>query len=279
MSGDSVPPMRVTVVSDTHLSARTPEAGTNWAAVVHYVAETQPDLVVHLGDLTCAGSDDPAELAGGRLLLDQLSVPWRAIPGNHDIGDNLGNGTPPEGTVEPSRLAAWRDAIGADWWSLEVGGWKLVAINAQLFGSGLDDEAAQWSWLDAELERTQDTIFLSHKPIAADDAELRVSPGHRFVPDPGRTRLRRMLSADDLVVSGHVHQSRALDIEGQRHVWAPTAWAAVPDAIQALIPGASKRCGIVDIVLPAAGLPTTQVVEPPGLVQHTAGQDIPSPYA
>jgi hypothetical protein len=29
-----------------------------------------------------------ADLRHGRAQLDRLSAPWRAVPGNHDIGDN-----------------------------------------------------------------------------------------------------------------------------------------------------------------------------------------------
>jgi 3',5'-cyclic AMP phosphodiesterase CpdA len=80
---------RVAVVSDTHLSGRAPDALHNWDAVVREIERTGPDLVVHLGDLTLDGTDNRQDLEDARAALDRLTVPWRAVPGNHDIGDWL----------------------------------------------------------------------------------------------------------------------------------------------------------------------------------------------
>ncbi|HEX6420490.1 MAG TPA: metallophosphoesterase, partial [Acidimicrobiales bacterium] len=77
-------PPRLLVVSDTHLSPRTPEADTNWDAVVRHVAATRPDLVVHAGDVSLDGALAPGDLDHARRRLDRLPVPWRAVPGNHD---------------------------------------------------------------------------------------------------------------------------------------------------------------------------------------------------
>jgi len=43
---------RLTVVSDSHLSTRTPEADENWTAVLQHVLASRPDLVIHAGDLS-----------------------------------------------------------------------------------------------------------------------------------------------------------------------------------------------------------------------------------
>jgi predicted phosphodiesterase len=42
--------IRVTVVSDSHLSARNPDASRHWDSVVEHLAADPPDLVVHAGD-------------------------------------------------------------------------------------------------------------------------------------------------------------------------------------------------------------------------------------
>jgi 3',5'-cyclic-AMP phosphodiesterase len=85
---------RVILVSDTHLSASAPQAQANWDAVVRYVGACAPDLVVHLGDLSLDGARDAADLRHGRTQLDRLPAAWRAVPGNHDIGDNPWPGAP-----------------------------------------------------------------------------------------------------------------------------------------------------------------------------------------
>ena len=99
------------------------------------MAAAAPDLVIHLGDLSLDGARDPAGLTYGRRLLDQLPVPWRAVPGNHDIGDNPQPGGP----------------------------------------DGLAAEAGQWSWLQDQVSQTpgdRQVALLSHRPLAAPEAEL-----------------------------------------------------------------------------------------------------------
>ena len=136
--------MRVILVSDTHLSPAAPEAAANWDAVLRYVGANAPDVVIHLGDLTLDGAHNAGDLHYGRRQLDRLPVPWHAIPGNHDIGDNPWPGAPGDFTVDAGRCQRWLDIVGTDHWSVPMNGWTLLAINAQLPGSGLEAEARQW---------------------------------------------------------------------------------------------------------------------------------------
>jgi alkaline phosphatase D len=133
------------VVSDSHLAPKAPEAVLNWGAVAQYTVARQPDLVIHTGDLSLDGVQDPTELTIARQHLDGLGVPGAAIPGNHDIGDNPG--LPDSPPITDERLGRWRTSIGPDYWSIRIGTWTLIGINAQLFGSGLDAEDQQWEWL------------------------------------------------------------------------------------------------------------------------------------
>jgi 3',5'-cyclic AMP phosphodiesterase CpdA len=132
-----VAPLRVILVSDTHLAPAAAEAQANWEAVLRHVAEAAPDAVIHLGDLTQDGAHEPGHLEHGRRQLDRLPVPWHAVPGNHDIGDNPWPGSPPGKTVDAARRQCWLDAVGADNWTLTAAGWTLLGLNAQLFDSGL----------------------------------------------------------------------------------------------------------------------------------------------
>jgi len=271
----------VTVVSDSHLSAHAPEADANWDTVVGHVARTAPDLVVHVGDLTLDGMADASELRRARVLLDRLPVPWHAVPGNHDVGDNPVTGHTNGATITPERHAGWLDTIGADHWVVERAGWTLLGLNAQLFGSGLAAESAQWNWLSGLLEGMpagQPTVLVMHKPLSAPEHELAAAPPYRFVPHPARRQLERALEGRTapLVVSGHVHQFRILDVGARRHLWAPTTWAVLPDRMQARY--GAKRCGIVALTLTADGLTHASLEEPAGMVQITLTQDIPDPY-
>jgi predicted phosphodiesterase len=273
--------VRVVVVSDTHLSLVTPEAGANWDCIVRYVTQVQPDLVIHLGDLTLDGSHSRTDLQLGRRQLDRLPVPWHAIPGNHDAGDNPGPGIPADYAVTAERRERWLDLVGPDYWSLSVNGWTLVAINAQLFGSGLPAEATQWAWLQEQLGERRDgsfTALVSHKPVSAAAGEIAAAPAQRFIPEQARDRLSGLLGArpPDLVMSGHVHQQRLLQRGGTEHLWAPTAWAVIPDGAQRRV--GTKRCGIVVLDLGSTTPVRPQFIEPDGLMQLTLARDIPDPY-
>lgn len=269
------------LVSDTHLSPAAPEAAENWDAVLRYIRTAAPDVVIHLGDLTLDGAHDPADLRYGRRQLERLPVPWHAVPGNHDVGDNPRPGAPEASAVDATRQQRWNEIIGADHWSLALGGWLLLAINAQLAGSGLAAEESQWSWLEQQLSGRrgdQPVALVSHKPMAAPDAELAAAPPYRFLPRPGRDRLGSLFggASPALVISGHAHQYRRLREGGTDHLWAPTTWAVLPDDVQPVL--GAKRCGIVALEFDGGLPPEPELVEPDGIAQLTVGRDLPDPY-
>lgn len=161
------------LVSDTHLSPAAPEAAANWDSVLRHIRAAAPDVVIHRGDRTLDGAHDPGDLRYGRRQLGRLPVPWHAVPGNHDVGDNPRPGASEDSAVDAARQQRWGGVIGADHWSLTLDGWLLLAINAQLAGSGLAAEESQWSWLGQQLSgRRADQLvaLISHKPVAAADA-------------------------------------------------------------------------------------------------------------
>jgi len=278
-----VGPTAVVVVSDSHLSGRAAEAERNWSAVVDHVRRTSPGLVVHVGDLSLDGAHEAGDLDYARAQLERLApTPWVAVPGNHDIGDNPIPGGDPTDVVTKEKLGRWTEWVGPHWWATDVGPWQLVGVNAQLFGSGLAAEDEQWTWLEGVVDAsTQERplALVSHKPLQASHDELKTAPPVRFVPSPARDRLRRLLEgvpANPLVVSGHVHQFRSLQIDDTSHVWAPTTWAVLPESWQRTV--GEKRCGLVHLELSDAGAARHQLVEPDGLRQLLVGQDTPLYY-
>lgn len=272
---------RVLLVSDTHLSASAPLAQANWDAALGYAQADNPDLVIHLGDLTQDGAHDAADLRYGRAQLDRLPVPWRAVPGNHDVGDNPSPGAPQGSAVNPARHQRWLEAMGADHWSVTAGGWAILAVNAQLLGSGLAAEAEQWSWLEqqaAEHCGRHPVALITHKPVTASSTELAAAPPYRFWPRPAFRRLAALFGGTPpaLVLSGHVHQYRLLPLDGTDHLWVPTAWAVLPDQAQPVL--GVKRCGIMSLRLTGAAPAEHKLLEPSGLRQLTLSVDVPDPY-
>lgn len=271
----------VIFVSDTHLSPDAPGAQENWSAVVRHITEASPDRVIHLGDLSLDGARNPADLDHARRQLDLLPVPWSAVPGNHDIGDNPLPGRHEDLAVTDGRRQRWLDVVGLDYWSLVIGDWTLLAVNAQLAGSGLDAEGAQWSWLADQFRGAgadQRIAILAHKPLTAPRDELAAAPPYRFWPADSRARLVRLFAdrAPALFVSGHVHQSRQFDLDGISHVWVPTTWAVLPDHAQPLF--GSKRCGVLSLAFGPGPLPEPQFREPDGIRHLIQTEDFPDPY-
>jgi 3',5'-cyclic AMP phosphodiesterase CpdA len=233
--------------------------------------------VVHLGDVSVDGAHRPDELDLARRQLDRLPDAWLAVPGNHDVGDNPGP-TASGDDVTGDRLARWRQAFGPDRWVAELGPWRLVGINAQLFGAGGDEEDGQWAFLEDTLGDARRTVLVTHKPLTAGDDELATAPSYRFVPERARERLVALCRSGgvEAVLSGHVHQQRQLDAAGLEHLWVTTTWAVLPDWLQPTI--GAKRCGILELRLPADGEEVPAWVEPEGMAQLTLGEDVPSPF-
>ena len=259
------------VVSDSHLSPLAPYADAHWTAVAAHVGRSYPDLVVHAGDISMDGANDAAELRHARRRLDELPVPWRAIPGNHDIGD-IGDTTEP---IDEHRRAAFAAAFGEGSWDLHLGGWHLVGVDVQTLASPLPAATALWSWLDRTVTGDESTALFIHRPLLPHGRDEHDDP-RRYVPGPSRRRLLDLLGrgAVRLVVSGHVHQWR--DVAGGlcRHVWVPSTWSSLPDAIQPRI--GAKVTGAVEIELGETA--TVRLVRPDGVADLTGDVDFPSPY-
>jgi 3',5'-cyclic AMP phosphodiesterase CpdA len=264
------------VVSDSHLSRRTPEALSNWDAVVDHIAADRPDLVVHAGDVSTDGAERADDLDFARAQLRRSAPPVHVVPGNHDLGDNPHAG--PHGPlIDAERLARYRDALRPDRWTVDIPGWRLVGLNSLLFGSGLDDEAEQWDWWHEQLAvgRHRRVALILHKPILpcpslADDTD----PG-RYVPP--ETRRRLLVPGVRLVVSGHAHQFCRHRTDGATHVWVPSTWAVIPDRFQPAI--GDKVCGVVELVLHQDGTCETELMLPYGIEQQAIVDDVADPYA
>ena len=192
-----------------------------------------------------------------------LRVRVMALPGNHDVGDEP-PGQDPDQIIDADRLARWDRSFAADRWVLDAGSWRLVGVNAQLFGSGLAREHAQDQWLDEQLSTAGRPIALFlHKPLFVESPTDDVASPACMGPS-ARARLLDKLNRSDvrLIVSGHLHQHRDRTIGGQRHLWVPAVAFAAAQAH-----GGDGRCGVTVLDFSQDSVEVT-VERPHGLVSH-----------
>jgi len=134
--------MRLALIADTHLSARSPECVANWHAARRAVERLEADLTVHLGDITLDGQSHGEELEFASRLIQHWPTEIRCVPGNHDLGDGPG-----ESPLHERLLRSYKDIFGPDHWMLKAGNWQLLGINAQLLGTDSELESALWEWI------------------------------------------------------------------------------------------------------------------------------------
>ncbi len=226
---------RIAQISDTHLSAGKPFFVPNFTRIAEGAAADAPDLLVNTGDISLDGVTCEADLAEARRLHDGLDLPVRYVPGNHDIGDNQDIPGPHGYPIDAARRQRYRRHFGADWWSLDVPGWRLLALNAQLFGSDLEAAQEQEEFVAETVAGvgTRRLALFVHKPLfdrSPDEETL----GGRFLNPAPRRRLLASLAAcrPRVVACGHVHQYRVTEFKGTRHVWGPSTGFVLPDELQ-----------------------------------------------
>jgi len=254
---------RILVLSDLHLSPTHGFFWDNWALARDTANAIAPAAVIVTGDLCINGPESDAEIAFAAAALRRLAPRVLALPGNHDVGDEP-PGQDAEQLVDEPRLSRWNAAFGADCWSLDLDTWRLIGVNAQLFGSGLGAEATQQAWLDAALATAAErriALFL-HKPLfleTADEAELTASS---LNPAPRQALLDKLRAARvSLVVSGHLHQYRDRFVDDVRHVWAPSTAFMTNHPV-----GGDPRPGMLAIDF-AGPEPIVELLRPPGMAE------------
>ncbi|MBC2639802.1 MULTISPECIES: metallophosphoesterase [unclassified Rhodococcus (in: high G+C Gram-positive bacteria)] len=237
--------MKIVQISDTHLSARGGRTQENFDRIVEYVNDhVRPDLIVHSGDIVIIHPDDADDRAHARELMRRFDAPVLVVPGNHDVGEP--GAAPWKGIgVSEERVAEFEAVWGPDHWRRDVDGWTVLGLNSELFGSGLDREAAQWRWIErsvADVSGRPVIVFL-HKPIWS---ALDEPVGHAVDIGESRTRLLALLDQVSLaaVGSGHLHCYRQT-LRGEAvEVWAP-ATGFVGD-VDDTVPGTLPQLGIVE---------------------------------
>lgn len=257
---------RIAQISDTHLSAEKPFFVGNFERVGDALRATRPDLVLNSGDVSLSGESKESDLSAGRALHEAIGLPVRFLAGNHDVGDSQNLAAHGAPVITDERRARYLTHFGADFWMLDVPGWRLLAINAQLLGSDLTAAADQEDTIveaTAGLGARKLAVFL-HMPLfdkAADEPAM----NWRFVdPTPRRALLARLRMAPPaLIASGHLHQYRESWSDGVCHVWAPSTGYVIPDRLQPLY--GLKQVGYVEHRLEPDGRHESRLVQVPGM--------------
>ena len=256
--------MRIIQISDTHLSPGKAHFADNWPPLARWIAEQRPDLVIHTGDVTVDGANVEADLGHSAGLMHGLGVRFRAVPGNHDVGD-AGHRFQP---VNDERLRRWRTHLGPDRWVEDVDDYRLIGFDALLLGSGECEEAVQADWLEAVMNdaRQRHIAWFLHRPLFLDNPDENDTGYWSVKPQP-RSRLIELVRRHSvvLVASGHLHKAHDFRYDGTRYIWAPASSFLVGEMAPPM-PG-EKRLGAVVYKINGGAL-EAKIVEVPGLSQH-----------
>ncbi|QLH76120.1 metallophosphoesterase [Halosimplex rubrum] len=220
----SDPAVTLAVIADPHVAVA--ERGT-WK-VYHRtlarlrtavaVANARADAALIAGDLTRDGH--PAEFDAVDDALADLSVPWRAIPGNHDVPKAFDDHATP--SVE--RFAERYGPLPFAW---EVGDVTLLGLDTAA-GDDLRDTwggrvgSAQRAWLAERLADAERPVVAVHHPVARLPER----------PEGDRWRNFRLWDADavagllcehdaPLALSGHQHVPAVVSHGGPAELLAP----------------------------------------------------------
>lgn len=268
---------RLAQISDTHLGHERDFFVSGFLRVVDHLNASKPDLVVNSGDMSLDGAACEADLEAARRLHERIAAPVRFLAGNHDLGEGTDAPVPPgHPLITDDRRTRYQQHFGADYWCEDLGGWRILAIDAQLLGSTLAAADAQLRFVAqaAATAGQMPLMLLVHRPLfhlSPDEADV----GGRFVNPQAR---RDLIAAFDgarprLVASGHVHQYFET-WWGETHcVWAPSTAFVLPDSKQPVY--GRKEAGYVEHELrpdgthasrfvAVAGLPTLDIMDYPG---------------
>jgi len=258
--------MRIIHISDTHLSPGKTHFADNWPPLAAWIRAEPPDLVIHTGDVTVDGAAVEADLSYAAELMQGLAVPFRAVPGNHDVGDP-GH---PQQPVTDERLARWRAHLGPDRWTLDLAGFRLIGLDAMLLGSGHPEEWVQSAWLEKAMERAagRRIAWFLHRPLFLDDPGEGDTGYWSVKPEP-RARLIELARrySVSLVASGHLHRAHQTAHDGTRYVWGPASAFLVGPGMNAPPMAGENRLGAVLYELDGTAL-TANIVDVPGLSRH-----------
>ena len=215
--------IRIVHVSDTHLSPTHAYFAMNWDAFRAEMAAHPPDLLVHGGDLAFNAPAVAGDLAYAAAEIRALGLDWLAIPGNHDIGEAPAFSRLDQ-PISAATMAAWRRLVGPQWWSRDVGAWRLIGLDTALMASDLAEEAAQNVFFREALASRDGRpvmVFVHIPPFDEDPGDTGKTTS--VVPFPARRAFLDACASGGvkIIACGHLHVYRHHCYGGMDIVWAP----------------------------------------------------------
>lgn len=227
-------PVRICVIADPHVAAST--TGT-WKMAHHSKTlltralatsgRLAPSGVLFAGDLTGDGQPDSFDIVDS--LLGDVSTPWVAVPGNHDVAKSFDTHDPPD-----TPFGARYGDLPA---SVEVGPVTVLAMNSASMGDG--SLRSTWGgklgaqnrqWLRDQLDAVETPVVTFHHNVGA----LPDAPGgkYRNFQLQDAEAVTEILSSHDvpLVITGHHHVPAIQDHGPTTEVLAP-AVCSYPNAM------------------------------------------------
>lgn len=268
---------RIAHITDTHLSDDKPFFKENFAVAAEAIRRAAPDLLINTGDVSLNGADLRADLEAAHALHQSIGLPWLAVPGNHDVGDNQEIARKQPANAE--RRARWLSVFGSDWWMRDVPGWRLLGINSLLLGSDIAEAPEQEAFIArsaADLDGRALALFV-HKPLFQETLEDEAIGGHAINPAPRRRLLAALGGVmPRLVCSGHLHEHRERALGDLMQIWAPATSFTLSDWF---LPthGGVHDVGYISLELEADGRFSARLEQPAGLIAHDLA-DFPDAY-
>jgi 3',5'-cyclic AMP phosphodiesterase CpdA len=224
---------RIALVSDPHVSSRPGEErfAAQFRQVIDEVNAARVDLVLLSGDLTQDGK--PEQFEQFVRLRERFDAPTLAVAGNHDVGNKF---TPGKKTsLGAARLDAYRQSIGPLYFAQDASPrLRIIGLCTPLFGSGLPEEAQQWSFLERELANPYDgtRLLLMHFPPFVTRAD---EPNQYFNIDlEPRRRLLALLEGGNVrtILAGHLHRPIEWRTPSLHLLGAPAVSFGLPQGVQ-----------------------------------------------
>lgn len=185
---------RFALITDLHITKTEPAIEDLQKAVNQINATDNLDFVLVTGDLTEEG--DRESLKKAKSIIDQLKIPYYAIPGNHET------------TWTESGMTAFGDIFGGERFRFEHKGFLFLGFNTGPFIRMGDGHVVPQdiTWLKEELEKygkEKPVIIVTHYPLKDGDVDNWFD-----VTDAVRPYNVRMF------VGGHYHSNNEFRYDG-----------------------------------------------------------------